>query len=143
MKSTSKCLSWIYGITLFFITLSGFAQMPIFKRYYIADIPGLGWLADFYATHLLHYLFAWIFICLITYGLVDLILAKRPLSSIGRLAMTRGIVIAGLILTGCLMVIKNFSGTPFSHGLIITLDLSHLMLCMALLAIGAFRLIKR
>jgi len=35
---------WFYLITVIFLVLSGFGQMPIFKRYYIADIPGLGWL---------------------------------------------------------------------------------------------------
>jgi len=37
------------------MALSGFGQMPIFKRYYIADLTGLGWLAQFYVTHYFHY----------------------------------------------------------------------------------------
>ena len=37
---------YFFLATVFFLTLTGFGQMPIFKRYYIADIPGLGWLAD-------------------------------------------------------------------------------------------------
>ena len=36
---------YFYLMTVFFLTLTGFGNMPIFKRYYIADIPGLGWLA--------------------------------------------------------------------------------------------------
>ncbi|MDJ0667751.1 MAG: hypothetical protein QNJ61_10750, partial [Desulfobacterales bacterium] len=46
----------IYLTLLVFMGLSGFGQMPIFKRYYIADLPGLGWLAQFYTTHYIHYL---------------------------------------------------------------------------------------
>ncbi len=44
---------WIrraFTLTLFFSALTGFAQMPIFKRYYVADLPGLGWLAEYYVT---------------------------------------------------------------------------------------------
>ena len=46
----------IYLFLLFMMGLTGFGQMPIFKRYYIADIPGLAWTAKFYVTHYLHYL---------------------------------------------------------------------------------------
>ncbi len=67
----------IYLMTLFGLVLSGFAQMPIFKRYYIADIPGLGWLAQFYVTHLIHYLAAIIFIGISAYLLVDYLMVRR------------------------------------------------------------------
>ena len=40
----TQSVRWFYLTTVFFLTLTGFGQMPIFKRYYIADIPGLGWL---------------------------------------------------------------------------------------------------
>ena len=43
-----------FGIMLL-MTVTGMGQMPIFKRYYIADIPGLGWLADPYTVHWVHY----------------------------------------------------------------------------------------
>ncbi len=45
MKAKGKTKNYIYVIILIFITVSGFAQMPVFKRYYIADIPGFSWLA--------------------------------------------------------------------------------------------------
>ena len=61
---------YTYIITVLFLVLSGFGQMPIFKRYYIADIPGLGWLAQFDVTHYIHYLFAIILIGLTSYFLV-------------------------------------------------------------------------
>ena len=34
--------------------LTGMGQMPIFSRYYIADIPGLGWLGDYRVTAAAH-----------------------------------------------------------------------------------------
>jgi hypothetical protein len=46
MKNQFTVSSLIYGVTLFFITLSGFAQMPVFERYHISSLPGLGWLAE-------------------------------------------------------------------------------------------------
>lgn len=135
--------SYIYGITLFFITLSGFAQMPIFKRYYIADIPGLGWLANFYITHLMHYIFAGIFISLVVYSIIYFIIFKKGFGQIAKDMIIRIIIFSGLILTGSLLVIKNFSGTPFPNGMIIMLNLLHLLFCMALMIFGFYQLIKR
>jgi len=133
---------YLYGITFFFITLSGFAQMPIFKRYYIADIPGLGWLANFYATHLMHYIFAAIFIGLVVYSMFDFIFSRTKFENFTKTMIIKIILFSGLILTGSLMVFRNLSGTPFSHGFIIALDLLHLGFCMALIIFGVYQLIK-
>ena len=46
----------LYASTLAVMALTGFGQMPIYNRYYMSDIPGLGWLADFYATRYVHYI---------------------------------------------------------------------------------------
>ena len=32
---------WLYGIAIGVALFSGMGQMPIYKRYYLADIPGL------------------------------------------------------------------------------------------------------
>lgn len=142
MKRKTNTQSYIYGITFFFITLSGFAQMPIFKRYYISDIPGLGWLANFYITHLIHYIFAGIFIGLVVYSISNFIILKASFTRLTRDIFIKIIIFSGLILTGSLMVIKNFPGTPFPNGMIIALDISHLLFCMALIIFGLFQLIK-
>ncbi len=60
----------LYLLLLFVMGLTGFGQMPIFKRYYIADIPGLAWLADFYATHYIHYIGAVILFGFFVYAAV-------------------------------------------------------------------------
>ena len=142
MKKKQNIQSWLYGITFFFITLSGFAQMPIFKRYYIADIPGLGWLANFYITHVMHYIFAGIFMGLFVYSILDCIFFKTDFCLVTKHGMIKIIIFSGLILSGILMVIKNFSGTHFSYGLIITLDLLHIILSMALIIFGLYLLIR-
>jgi hypothetical protein len=71
---------WItlgFGVTLFISALTGFAQMPIFKRYYIADLPGLGWLAQFYTTYWLHYVSAIALIAVSAYLATDYLLQQR------------------------------------------------------------------
>lgn len=135
MKRVLNLKNWIYGVTLFFITLSGFAQMPIFKRYYIADIPGFGWLAKFYITHIMHYSFAIILIVLVTYTAVDYLFNKNTRAArLTKTAYFKIIMITGLIFSGSLMVLRNLPGIFLSHSTIIALDLIHLGLCMGLLA---------
>jgi len=140
MKNKFTASSLFYGITLFFITLSGFAQMPVFERYHISSLPGLGWLADFYITHLVHYAFASV---LIAWGGYRMMTGLMLRTGLDQKSLVTAFLLGGLIITGVLMVIKNFSGTPFSFGVIIVLDLLHLIFCMALLMYGAYRLMTR
>jgi hypothetical protein len=143
MKTTGKTRKYIYAVTLFFITLSGFGQMPIFKRYYIADIPGLGWLAQFYVTHFIHYIAAIVLIALVVYILLDFIFNRSGSKRITGSGYFKIVILAGLIASGALMVFKNLSGVYFGHITIIVLDLLHLSLCMMLLGISCYTLILK
>ena len=135
----------IYLMTLFGLVLSGFAQMPIFKRYYIADIPGLGWLAQFYVTHLIHYLAAIIFIGISAYLLVDYGMVQRKTIRLSGSGYLRVGLLAGLLMTGIMLVIRNLNGVILSPSLIIFLDLAHLGLVMVFLftAVTCLMLKKR
>jgi hypothetical protein len=143
MSSDHKIRKIVYGITLFFIALTGFAQMPIFKRYYIADIPGLGWLAQFYVTHAMHYIFAAILIALCVYGVLDFVLSRNRFSKVTASGGIKVALILGLVVSGGLMVVKNLSGVYFSHTLIYVMDIGHISLCMALLMVSAYALVKK
>lgn len=142
----------IYGLILFFITLSGFAQMPIFARYYISDIPGLGWLAQFYVTHAMHYIMAALLLALGAYVGIDAVLSRKlsvsrqnPVNK-GRLtgmAWVKIVSLAGLIVTGSVLVVKNLSGVYVSHNVIISLDLLHLFSCMVLLGATLYSKVRK
>ena len=131
----------MYLLTVFFITLSGFGQMPIFKRYYIADIPGLEWLAKFYITHYIHYICAALIVGIASYTAADYLLLSGKKIRLTVTGYLRGTLIAGLIATGILLVIRNFEGYVFSHNLIIFLDLIHLALVMLFLLTSLYCLI--
>ena len=122
-----------YLLTLFFITLSGFAQIPIFKRYYIADIPGLGWLAQFYITHLIHYLSASLLLGIFSYRISEYLLKNRGKIKLSPSGWLRGGLLFGLVFTGILLVIRNFEGNFYSHNFIIGLVLTHLSLMVIFL----------
>ncbi|MGA1824887.1 MAG: hypothetical protein ACMUIP_09495 [bacterium] len=147
MKNQKGLTNSLYALSFFFLTITGFGQMPIFKRYYIADIPGFAWLAKFYVTYFMHYLFAVIFIGLAVYVITDYFLGnyssqkrKKQITASGYL---KAFIILCLIISGGLLVIKNLPGASFAPAFISILDIIHLCLCMALLFSSFYTLIRR
>ena len=134
----NKLISYSYIFTFFMMTISGFGQMPIFKRYYMADIPGLEWLAKYYITHYLHYLFAIMFLSLISYISMEYFLTKREKLIITTSGYVGSLLLSTLSLTGILLVIRNFSGHLFSSSFIVYLDLIHLGAVILILMTGLF-----
>jgi hypothetical protein len=133
-------MRYFYMTLLFLMALSGFGQMPIFKRYYIADIPGLGWLAQFYVTHYIHYLGAVALLAIGAYTLVRYMTAERPRGRISPYGLMQGLIMATIVLTGLLRVVKNYEGYYLSSGLIVFLDILHLAAVMLFLLVGLWGL---
>jgi hypothetical protein len=125
----------IFAMTLFLSALTGFAQMPIFKRYYIADIPGLGWLAEFYVTYTLHYISAIAFIAIISYLIAHYILLGRHSLRVTIYGYARAIMLALILTTGILLVFRNLPGYRYTPEFVVALDFSHLGLVVLFLVV--------
>ena len=143
ISAISLPVRWFYLIAVFFLTLSGFGQMPIFKRYYIADIPGLGWLAEFYITHYIHYLVAILFLAFTSYMIIDYLLSKCKSRRVTVTGYVRSALLAGILASGIFLVIRNLAGSNLSSDFIIFLDLCHLGLVMAFLFVSLVCLIYK
>lgn len=130
----------VFGWLLFFLTVTGFGQMPIFKRYYVADIPGLAWLAEFYVTHFLHYLGGTLILALIGYVVSDWVLQQSRKTYMTAWGWSRVILLASILGTGLLLALKNYTGYWYSPTTIVVLDLTHLGLVMAWLTTGLVNL---
>jgi small-conductance mechanosensitive channel len=140
-RAISLPARWFYLVVIFFLTLTGFGQMPIFKRYYIADIPGLGWLAQFFVTHYIHYLAAILFLAFAAYIVLDYLVLKHKSRRMTASGYLRGALLAGILASGLFLVIRNLAGSNLAPGFIIGLDLSHLGLVMAFLFVSLYCLI--
>lgn len=126
-------LKVLYFLSILSLVISGFGQMPVFERYYVADIPGLEWLAHFYTTHIIHYVSAIFLIGLIFYIIFDNIFSKNRSLKISPSVYAKIAMLLVLITTGILMMIKNFTGTFFSPNFIIFINLTHLTFCVIFL----------
>lgn len=133
----------VYVAVLLLLVLSGFGQMPIFKRYYIADIPGLEWLAAFFVTHYLHYLGAALFLGISSYAVCTHALSGRRRLKITAHGYLKFFFLSGIIATGVLLAVKNLPDVQFPPGWIIVLDLMHLGLVMGFLATAFFGLVLK
>jgi hypothetical protein len=139
----NRLVRYVYVLTLFLLTLTGFGQMPIFKRYYIADIPGLGWLAQFYVTHYIHYLAAILILALAAYMIIDYLVLQKKHIRLTVSGYVRGAILAGILVSGIFLVIRNFTGSRFEPGFIIFLDLAHLGLVMTFLMVAGYCLVRK
>ena len=137
----ARPVHWLYLVTTFFLVLTGFGQMPIFKRYYIADIPGLGWLAEFFVTHYIHYLGAVALFALAAYIITDYLFLQRHSRRLTASGYVRLAVLSGILASGALLVIRNLTGPSFAPGFIIFLDISHLGLVMVFLFVSLYCLV--
>ncbi|WP_116308014.1 4Fe-4S dicluster domain-containing protein [Nitratidesulfovibrio sp. HK-II] len=120
---------WIACATVLGVT--GMAQMPIAARYGIAAVPGLGWTADFYFTHLLHYaaaavllaLAAWLAVRAFAGPRIRRLFAAQRLTGGGTLRLW---LAAALVVTGGMRVAKNLPGFDWGPTLTMYLDWTHL-----------------
>jgi heme A synthase len=123
------------------MALTGFGQMPIFKRYYVSDIPGFGWLADFWTTRYIHYVGAILLLAWLAYVVVDFLGARRPDRKLTPSGKLRLALLGAIVLTGVLFVIKNFSIYLFSPDFIVLLTLCHLGCVMFFLMTNLYCLV--
>ncbi|MFP4475317.1 MAG: FeS-binding protein [Desulfatibacillaceae bacterium] len=129
-STEQKVLRWVYVAVMVAMGITGMAQLPIMKRYYISDIPGLGWLADFYATHALHYMGAALLLTLLAYQAVVYLARGRRTHRLTVSGWFRFALVAGLVATGAFRVAKNLPDVTFSPGFTFAIDLTHLGLFM-------------
>ncbi len=143
-KPDSKTTFWyLYLASVVMLAFSGFGQMPLYKRYYIADIPGMAWSADFYTTHLVHYIFSALLIGLASYAVFNHVLTRKKSVALTTSGYVRSVIVAGLLFSGLLLVTYNFSGVSLPMWAAATLLFTHVGFAMALIVAGLVALIGR
>ena len=138
LSGGKNVLSWAYNLTFIVMAFTGFGQMPIFKRYYISDIPGMGWSANFYLTHYIHYLGAIFLFGLFAYIILDYTLSGRNQFELTSSAYVRIVLLGGIVITGIFRVLKNMPEVVFSPDFTLFIDISHLGFMMLYLLMALF-----
>lgn len=104
----------VFKISIGLLILSGLAQMPLFKRYYIADIPGMAWTADYHFNHYLHYIAAAILLFIVLKWSALFIKDRKQGVSLTMNGYIRAGLFLAIIITGFLRAAKNLPDVFFS-----------------------------
>lgn len=135
-----RVIAWAYIACVSLLALTGTMQMPIASRYRIVAVPGLGWLGDFWLTHKLHYVGAIGLLALAGFVGTLWLLEWRRAHGLSALGWARVALLALLIGTGAVRVLKNLPGVNFAPDPIMLVDWAHLGLAFALGLLALVRL---
>ncbi len=130
--TNKKFTARVFALLMAVLAVSGLAQMPIFKRYYVSDIPGLGWLADFYFTHKLHYVAAIALLALLGWLAAKWVSRWSRSWKLSGSGLVRVVILVGVVLTGAVRMYKNQPGVSFSPEFTLVVDWTHLGLALLL-----------
>ena len=115
------------------LALTGMGQMPIFSRYYIADIPGLGWLGDYETTAALHLALAAVLLFVLGMFVAGWLGKGAGRPQLTAAGWQRVVLYGALAVTGLVRVLQN-GALPLVEPLAVRyLDWTHLGLAMGLL----------
>jgi hypothetical protein len=100
----------LYLFTIFGVLFTGFGNMPLYRRYYIADLPGLGWTGDFYTNLYIHIICGFILLALSIYYLITYLFAKRLGVTLTKAGAIRAVILAFALLSGIIMALIGMVG---------------------------------
>ena len=136
-----RVFRWLYFLAVGLALFTGFGQMPIYKRYYISDVPLLGWSQKFFLTSDIHYVMAALLLFLLVWrislggGLFDRRWSWGPRTWFG------WAMLALLVVSGGAKAMRN-AGVFIDPLTLMLLDFTHLGSAMAFAISGLAGLIK-
>lgn len=131
-KPYPRWLSRLFVAALTGLGLTGMLQLPLARRYYLTDVPGMAWTGDFYFVHQLHYLFAALLLFVVGVVAVNWWLDWRDKLELTRMGVIRAVILAGVVVSGGFRVYRNLPHVTLDPMLVLTIEWVHLGLAMAL-----------
>lgn len=61
---------WVLALSGLLLIFSGFGELPMYKRYMVTQIPGLGWAGDFFINLKIHYLAGIVFVSIMVFHVI-------------------------------------------------------------------------
>lgn len=125
--ATRRTLKVVYGITATVAVFTGFGNMPLWKRYYVADIPGLGWSGDFLINLNVHIIAGSMLLALAVFALTTALLAhRRTEESLTAAGKIQAGLLASTLATGIVMAAKNLPAVQLPMAALIAFNLAHM-----------------
>jgi hypothetical protein len=137
MKRSAKesSLIWLLAAVVLLALLTGFGNMPLYGRYYIADIPGFHWSGNFLANLKVHLAAGALLLALALYRLIGFVRLGGRLKELTGLQKLTGAAMALVLLSGVLAGLKNFAF--LKPGLVVNMTINFFHMGTALLLAAA------
>jgi len=137
-------LKILYGAATVTALFTGFGNMPLWGRYYVADLPGLAWSGDFFINVNVHILAGSLLLSIGIYVLTASIMDGRLRA--GRMTLSGRIrvsLLAMALATGILMVVKNLPGVHFPMAALMVFNFTHMAAAVLFMIAALVALIFR
>jgi hypothetical protein len=134
----NRVFSWIFGAAAVLAVFTGFGNMPLYRRYYIADLPGLGWTGDFMANLHVHYLAGSVLLGVAVYVAAVFFREWKRGARLTKSGALRAAVIFLVLASGLFMALRNLPGVDFPFAAHVGLNFLHMgaAVFFALIAVG-------
>lgn len=100
-------VKWTFLVALGISIFTGFGNMPLWGRFFVSDIPGLGWSADFFINMYVHYLSGGVLLAISTYYLIHYNQRCDRDARLSRTGVLRVMVFGLVLVSGALSAVKN------------------------------------
>ncbi len=103
------------------------------RRYYVNEVPGLGWTANFYTSLEIHYYSAMVLLFVLFYFGTGYFFSKAWKGRLSRSGVVRAALLAAVLVSGLFLLLDNLPGISFSQNFLIVTDLINIGAVMVFL----------
>ena len=135
---------WTFLAALGISIFTGFGNMPLWGRFYVSDIPGLGWSGNFFINLYVHYLSGGVLLAISTYYIIEYNQRHDRNARLSRTGVLRVIVFSLVIVSGALSAIKNLPAIKLPLAGLMAVVFFHLGAVMVYIFVSlALRILKK
>jgi hypothetical protein len=100
-------VKWTYMLAMLTAIFSGFGNMPLYGRYYVADIPGFAWTRNFFVNLNIHYLSGAVLLGLAAYLTIVYLQRGNNAVRLSASGVVRVVLLGLALISGVLAALKN------------------------------------
>jgi hypothetical protein len=134
---------WLFLIAIWVTMFTGFGNMPLYRRYYVTDLPGMGWAGNFFANVYVHYISGAVVLTLSVYFFLSYFSLRGKGVRLTSMGVARTAILALGLVSGVFMALKNLPEFQFSFNMAMILNFLHLGMAMLFLLMALVCFIGR
>jgi len=139
----SRGLTWLFAAAVLVALFTGFGNMPLYGRYYIADIPGFQWSGNFIANLKVHLVTGALLLAIAVYSLIGFVRQNDKWREFPLHRKLLYIAVALALASGLLAVLKNFAFLNPGLALNMTITFFHLGAAVLVAVVGGLTLVAQ